>query len=164
MHFFRARDAAIEALDTCERVMGPAGTPLSLARLLPESVRDALDAAQRAASTFVTLVHDSRYHASGLQFCRELAAADHANALKQLVVRDGRVLRLSGNEVICGMAFDGRPAGGEAEAQDGDEATAGLADRIRLPSEISFRMRNLFLLDLDLQSKLGDWLAADPTR
>jgi hypothetical protein len=159
--FFRARDAAIGVLDACERAMGPAGAPLSLVKPLPETARVALDAARAAAAVFLELAEGSSYHASGLQFCRELSGHEHRAVLKQLVGRDGRVLRMSGNEVVPGMAFDGGPPSEEVEAQDGDEATADFAQRVRLPAGVSFRMRNLLLLDLDLQARLSDWLAME---
>lgn len=159
--FFRARDAAIGALDACERAMGPAGVPLSLVKSLPETARDALDVARAAAHAFLELAEGSSYHSSGLQFCRELSGHEHRAVLTQLVGRDGRVLRMSGNEVVPGMAFDGGPPSEEVEAQDGDEATADFAQRIRLPAGVSFRIRNLLLLDLDLQAKLGDWFAME---
>lgn len=159
--FFRARDAAIGVLDACERVMGPAGAPLSPVEPLPETARDALDAARAAAAAFLELAEGSNYHASGLQFCRELSGHERPTVLKQLVARDGRVLRLSGNEIVPGMAFDGGPQAAEADAQDGDEATADFAHRVRLPAGTSSRMRNLLLLDLDLQAKMGDWLVTE---
>ena len=157
--FFRARAAALATLDACERVMGPAGTPLTLHEPLPASVHACLKEAQTAASAFLAVAEGGKYHLSGFQLCVELASLESAEVLRRLVARDGRVLRLSGNEAIPAMAFDGGTAADEADAPYGDEATAELADRIRLPAGISSRMRNLFLLDLDLDGRLGDWLA-----
>jgi len=163
--FFAARDAALAVLDACEHFMGPGGEPLSLKAPLPESVLEALDRARGTAADFLAKAQGQSYHASGMTFCHELAGRDGPTTLKLLVGRDGRVLRLSGNDIMSGMAFDGGPPSVEAqataEAQDGDEATAALASRARLPANISFRMRNLLLLDLDLQKRLGAWLAAE---
>lgn len=159
--FFRARDAAIGVLNACERAMGPAGSPLSLITQVPDTVCGALDAARAAADAFLNLAQGGSYHPSGIQFCRELSGEDHRTVLKHLVVRDTRVLRLSGNEVVPGMAFDGGPPPQDVEPQDGDEATADLAQRARLPDGVSFRLRNLLLLDLDLQESLGAWLIGE---
>jgi hypothetical protein len=155
--FFRARDAAMAVLDACEQFMGPVGTSLSLSGPLPQNVRAALDAAHVAATHFLRAARDRTYHSTGVGFCRELASSEPSEVLARLVVRDGRVLRLSGREIVPGMAFEGT-AEGTPEEQDGDEATAAMSDRVKLPKGMSFRMRNLFLLDLDLQEQLGDWL------
>jgi hypothetical protein len=160
--FFRARDAALAVLDACERTMGPAGYPLPLLAPLPDPVRRALEVAQAAATQFLALAPAGHYNAAGLQFCREMAGAEHSQVLVRLAARDGRVLRLSGSEIVPGMAFDGG-AGTEQEEQDGGEATAELSGRIRLPAGMSFRMRNLFLLELDLEARLGHWLAEEET-
>lgn len=157
--FFRARAAAIAALDACERLMGPAGARLTLRAPLPTSVQASLEEAKAAAMTFLASAEGGKYHPSGVQLCVELSGLAPPEALRRLVARDGRVLRLSGDEAIPGTAFEGGPPAGEADPLDGDQATAELADRIRLPAGISFRMRNLFLLDLDLQGRLGSWLA-----
>lgn len=158
--FFGARDAAMAVLDACERCMGPAGHPLSLVAALPQPVCVALDAAHNSAAEFLALAEGAGYHPGGLQFCRELLARERTQVLIRLVARDGRVLRLSGGNIVPAMAFDGTAAV-EVEEQDGGEATADFTDRIRLPAGMSFRMRNLFLLELDLDARLGDWLAQE---
>lgn len=158
--FFGARDAAMAVLDSCERIMGPAAHPLSLLASLPEPVCIALDAARTAATDFLAVAVGANYHPSGVQFCRELLASERTQALLRLVARDGRVLRLNGHDIVPGMAFDGGAAV-EIEDQDGDEATADFSDRIRLPAGMSFRIRNLYLLELDLEARLGHWLAEE---
>ena len=60
-------------------------------------------------------------------------------------------VNLPGNSSLPERLLEGR----------GDEATADLSDRIQLPAGMSFRMRNLFLLELDLQARLGNWLAEE---
>lgn len=164
--FFNARAAAIAVLDACERLMGPTGTPLVLRGPLPDSIKSSLETAQVAATAFLSLAEGGRYHPSGVQMCVELSSLASAEALRRLVARDGRVLRLSGDEAIPGVAFDGG-AGTPDESEDGVQndgsSSPELADRIRLPAGISFRMRNLFLLDLDLQGDLDAWLGESTT-
>lgn len=156
--FFRSRDAALAVLDACEQFMGPGGASLSLAEPLPDKVRAAMDAARVAATHFLAVAEGRDYHSAGVQFCRELTLSEPSERLARLVARDGRVVRLSGKEIVPGMVFQGA-ASGDPEEQDGDEATSALSDRIPLPTDMSFRMRNLFLLQLDLEHQLGDWLA-----
>lgn len=159
--FFRTRDAALGVLDACEGFMGPAGVPLLAADPLPDTIRNAMDTARASAISFLSLADAGSYHAAGIQFCQEISEGAKSTVLKRLVARDGRVLRLSGNEVVPGMAFNGGPPAMDAETQEGDDATADFANRIRLPIGISFRMRNLWLLDLDLHADLGKWLASE---
>ena len=154
--FFRAREAAIDVLHACERAMGPAAAPLSLARQFPASVRDALASARIAAEAFLTLAEGNAYDPSGVQFCRELVSGREVDALRCLVARDGRVLRLSGSDIVDGMAFigvveqesDGEPSEGEVTVADG-----------LLPPHLSGRLRNMMLLDLDMAHQLSAWLA-----
>jgi hypothetical protein len=160
--FFDARDAALAVLDACERSMGPAGHRLSLLAHLPEPVCTAVDSARDAAAEFLALAEGANYGPSGLQFCRELLAPDRMQVLSRLVARDGRVLRLSGSDIVPGLAFDGG-ASVDVEKQDDDDTTPDLSDRIRLPSGISFRILNLFLLEMDLQARLDHWLADEAT-
>ena len=155
--FFDARDAALAVLDACERSMGPAGHPLPLLAHLPESVVTAIDSARDVAAEFLALAGDADYVPTGLQFCRELLVPDRTQVLLRLVARDGRVLRLSGSDIVPGMAFDGGVSL-ETEMQYDEDATPDLSDRIRLPAGISFRIRNLFLLEMDLQARLDHWL------
>jgi hypothetical protein len=80
--------------------------------------------------------------------------------LEKLLLREGHVLQLRGRDIVPGVAFRGSQAGqsGTARSPEEDGAEAEVAQVIPLPVGISHRVRNLFLLNLDLCSELGAWL------
>jgi hypothetical protein len=156
--FFRARDAAIDVLDRTEQFMGPAGVPLPLDAPLPESVRSALASAREICAAFLVHAKGRKYEESGLGFCRDMLEQEDYLTLKKLVARDGRVLRIDGNVILPAMGFQGGAPESASDAQSGEEATVALTDGARLPAGVSFRLRNLMLLDLDLHGNLGSWL------
>jgi hypothetical protein len=69
-------------------------------------------------------------------------------------------LQLRGRDIVPGVAFRGSPISpsGAARSPEEDGAEEEVAQVIPLPAGISHRVRNLFLLNLDLCSKLGKWL------
>jgi hypothetical protein len=77
-----------------------------------------------------------------------------------LLAREGRVLRQCGRDILPGVAFRGfqvdTPESARSPEEDGAEAT--VEKTIPLPEGISYRIRNLFLLNIDLHGELSDWL------
>ena len=71
------------------------------------------------------------------------------------------MLRLGDDLVIPGSGFS-RQASDEVAADDGQGAGAQNADRVPVPDGISGRIRNLYLLDLDLQGRLDVFLQPPP--
>lgn len=65
------------------------------------------------------------------------------------------MLRLIGDEIKPGAAFRGSIT--EVSANDEDQETPKAGD-IALPKGISYRVRNLYLLNLDLHGELDEWL------
>jgi hypothetical protein len=67
---------------------------------------------------------------------------------------------MRGRDIVPGVAFRGSQASqsGTARSPEEDGAEAEVAQVIPLPEGISHRVRNLFLLNLDLRSELGAWL------
>ena len=90
-------------------------------------------------------------------FCRECIEANPAAIIRSIVKRDDRVLRLVGNDVLPGAAFSLQP---QAEASDAESEGPGVenADRVPVPTGISGRIRNLYLLQLDLEGQLEAFL------
>jgi len=88
-------------------------------------------------------------------FCRE--CIDEIHLIENLVKRDDRVLRLSTNAVVPGPAFKGTPIF-NSEDDENEEEGANIKSRIGLPDRISDRVRNMFLINLDLQANLDKWL------
>jgi len=157
---FATRDAAIELLDALERhIACMPKERWSLHDAVPPPLQSAQASLNQSATAFLQLQHpDPEANA----FCRECAQGSAAQMLGRLVERDGRVLRRVGDEVRPGSAFRRQtPAISHDEAADlGD--TPGLQDPsgLQWPSDISFRIRNLHLLNLDLHGELDEWLAA----
>lgn len=91
-------------------------------------------------------------------FCRECEGDEPVNILRALVYRDGHVLRLVGDQIKPGPAFRGSIT--QVSADDEDQETPQ-AVGIPLPEGISYRVRNLYLLNLDMNGKLDEWLNPD---
>jgi hypothetical protein len=93
-------------------------------------------------------------------FCGQCAERVDALLLEKLLLREGHVLQLRGRDIVPGVAFRGSQASqsGTARSPEEDGAEAEVAQVIPLPEGISHRVRNLFLLNLDLRSELDAWL------
>ncbi|KXU92096.1 hypothetical protein CR51_31160 [Caballeronia megalochromosomata] len=154
--FFLARDAALEALDAIEAHIGNSGGAqrFVLGDALPERVANRLDALQAAARRFI----DERHHdADANEFCQQCAESDRTERLAAIVTRDERVLRLRSREIVPGPAFRGAMT--PASAADPDEPVPYSHAQGTWPEGISYRIRNLFLLNADLRGELDQWLA-----
>ncbi len=164
--FFAARDATLDLLDRTEAWIGNTQPALSLASPLPAVLVQAIEKARHRCRDFLAAKHDPTEGALASTFCRALSVADDAAVLREAVSRDGRVLRLRGDDaVVPGSAFQGsggRPGSeGESDAS-ADEAGATLVFDARSPwpRNASPRLHRLFQMNLDLRGELGDWLAA----
>ncbi|NHN89111.1 hypothetical protein [Acetobacter conturbans] len=157
--FFAARDAAIDVLNAIEAQMAPLAAPKLAAdaayTLSPVQMR--LGTLREAAQRFLDEDKDPTEGRMATIFCRECTEGDSAAIIRNLVRRDDRVLRLVGNDVLPGGAFSRQP---EAEISDdeGEGPDADNAGRVPVPAGISSRVRNLYLLDLDLEGRLADFL------
>lgn len=152
--FFEAREAAIATLDAAEVNIGNQSTGqfLSLKIQVPDSLAQPLEKLKFAATKyldFASVDEDAK------TFCRECVRDEPASILRALVSRDGHVLRLIGDEIKPGAAFRGSLT--EVSANDEDQETPKDGD-ISLPEGISYRMRNLYLLNLDMHGELDEWL------
>lgn len=162
--FFAARDAAIGVLNAIEAQMAPLAAPklttddahkLSRVQMQLESLR-------KAAQRFLDEDKDPIPGRMAMTFCRECIEADPAAIIRNLVKRDDRVLRLVGNDVLPGAAFSVQPQA-ESSDEDAEGPGADSAGRVPVPADISGRIRNLYLLDLDLQGRLGEFLNPSTT-
>ena len=157
---FEAREAAIAVLDATESHIGnqTSGQSCSLKAQVPEEINPALEELKSAANKYLAFRHAEE---ESNIFCRECVIDDPSSILKSLVKRDGHVLRLVGDEVKPGSAFRGSAiSAGQVGADDEDQETPG-AGNISLPEGISYRVRNLFLLNLDMRGELDGWLNQD---
>lgn len=161
--FFRARDAALDMLEAVEAHLSQMKMRgLELGPTLPERIGQAVSTLRAAAQAYVDFGHDPIADGSATAFCRDCLFSDPAETLRALVRRDGRVLRLVGDLVLPGAAFrdvvDSPGASAdEARIIDGSESTeeTGITTEIAWPENMSFRMANLFLLNLDLNGGLS---------
>lgn len=155
--FSAVRDASISVLDAMEvELAAKAGKcAFDLARgTLPATVVDRLDALREMADNYLAMCHEQQEAAKFCQECR----GKGRDVLRTLISRDGSVLRLAGNEIVPGAAFS-HAAEITGSAQGGLDApqTSALA----LPKNISYRVGNLYMLNLDMAGQLDSWLASE---
>ncbi len=152
--FFEAREAAIATLDAAEAHIGSqtVAQSCSLRARIPEALKPAIDKLKAAAREYLAFKHADE---EANKFCRECVTTDPSSILRTLVDRDGYVLRLVGDEIKPGPAFRGsiRQVGADNEGQETPQASG-----IPLPEGISYRVRNLYLLNLDMHGELDEWL------
>lgn len=157
--FFKARDAAIEVLNAIEAAMAPLAVPKLTAdaahKLSP--VQTTLKELRKAAKKFLNESDDPTEGHMATIFCRECTEEDSSAIIRYLVQRDDRVLRMVGNDILPGAAFSVQPQAETSDEED-EGPGAGNVGRIPTPDGISERIRNLYLLNLDLQEQLGNFL------
>jgi hypothetical protein len=159
--FLAARDAAISLLDQIESHIGnTADQRLSLDATLSETVANKIKSLREHGQAFLDDNYDPSPVKAATMFCRECTEQVDTRLLEKLVFREGHVLRQRGRDIVPGVAFRGIQVSPSEAARSPEEdgAEAEVAQVIPLPEGISHRVRNLFLLNLDLSSELGKWL------
>lgn len=153
---FRTRDAAIAVLDAMEAHIGNITNcqKHDLKTVIPEALATPLDELKKAAEAYLDT---KRADVHAIDFCRECAQDNASAVLRSLVARDGHVLRLDGEVIKPGPAFRGSAAPKSDDEADAEDTPNGKKN-IPLPEGISYRMRNLYLLNLDLHGELDQWL------
>ncbi|MRD49744.1 hypothetical protein GHT07_20950 [Caenimonas koreensis DSM 17982] len=158
---FAARDAALALLDLLELSVATAGRETWRIGNVSPAANAAIEQLRDRSRGFLELKHGDP---DAELFCRSCAQASDAAVIAFLVDRDGRVLRRRGDEIYPGFAFrrrteaaDPTPAAEEPDAQAGPTPEAGSA--LQWPAQISHRIHNIFLLNVDLHGQLSDWLA-----
>ena len=152
--FFAARDAAQDLLNKLEVHIGDRGNRFLIGSSLPQQLREPFSDLQFNARAFLELQHEDK---EATTFCREVISADD-NVLRQLVARDGRILRLVGDHVCAGQAFEAADAEASASGATYDQEDSAPADNFGWPPDISHRVRNLWWLSLDIERNLNAWL------
>jgi hypothetical protein len=162
--FFATRAAAIALLDRIEEhIAHLADQRMSLDAKLPEPVTEELGSLRVRARAFLDLNHDPSPSCSATAFCRECVEPHDARLVEKLLAREGRVLRLRDRDIVPGISFRGSPAAQTEPARSVEDAGGGAeaGSDLQLPEFISHRVRNLFLLNLDLHSELTKWLGGE---
>lgn len=146
--FFEARDRALEVLNVVESEIGSKGKrKLELIDgNISNDVRTAIIKSRLAAGKYLNFKHKN---IDALSFCTELVHAEDLKVIDSLVARDGNVLQLLEKTVIPAAAF----SGDKYEVPDVDN----VAERF-WPLGISFRIKNLFLLNADLHGNLETYI------
>ncbi len=129
--FFLMRDAALEVLDALERhIKGLSDQKYTLGEFIEEPVKQALDSLNKKAEDFLKLanegVDDIEPAREFARHCRESAP----EVLHHLVERDGRVLRLQGNDILLGAASGAPPNPEEIASSEGDDWPPGISERV----------------------------------
>lgn len=155
--FFQARDAAIDVLNATEYYIGNSSQNacLRLGEALPNQLDSVFKNLKTAANQYLELDH---YDNGAKIFCNECVKENPAEVLRFLVSRDQIVLRMKGDEVRPGPAFTGIDHPVDQD-QDQDGIEIPKSKEIPLPKGISYRVRNLYLLNLDMLGKLDQWLS-----
>jgi hypothetical protein len=159
--FFATRDAAIALLDQIESHIGiAADRRMSLDATIPESVADKIMSLREHAETFLDDNYDPSPGSNATIFCRDCMEQVDTRLLEKLVLREGHVLQQRGRDILPGVAFREIEVSQSrvARSPEEDGVEDEVAQVIPLPEGISHRVRNLFLLNLDLRNELDTWL------
>lgn len=160
--FFATRSAAIELLNGLEAQLARLAEPRrSVADLLENVPEGHIKALRQAAQRFLEEDNDPTEGRLASRFCGECNAEDPKAIIRHLVGRDDRVLRVVDDMVIPGSGFS-RQASDDVAVDDGQGAGVQNTERVPVPDGISDRIRNLYLLELDLQGRLDTFLQPPP--
>lgn len=157
--FFKARQAALTALNAAEAYIANQadGKSFSLQHPVPEAITEPLEIIKTTAAAYLS--EFSELNQDVKDFCTECARNDLPSILRDLVKRDGRVLCLVGDDIKPGPAFSGKAL----EEHGKEEDSQSIENRL-FPADISYRIKNLYLLNLDMQDDLGKWLGNHSNR
>ncbi len=154
--FFGARAAALGVLDLVEALLRDRSEPrCALSEASGGPLAAPLARLALRAQAFLDEGRDPSPERCATAFCKRCTQAG-PRALGALVALDGRGLRLAGEEVVPGPAFQWQGPGAElllAPAQ-GDHQ----GKRLPLPAGTSGRVGGLYSLHLDLEGRLDSWL------
>jgi|GEM_PF-276064 len=171
--FFIARDAAILLLDQIEEIMGSSSDRrLRLSDSLPPIVSERCRTLRLAAADFLSQAADPTPNPEANKFCRECSEpSTDTDVLRNLIAREGRVLQLKGNDIVPGSAFAGKKMSdpemfgakmtdiGRSDEEGGTETPPPVG--AHWPPGISHRIKNLFLMNIDLKGDLDSWLTGN---
>ncbi len=162
--FFAARDAAIKLLDEIEFYIGNAADQRMAIDAAPPAIAvEGLASLRERARMFLEHGYDPSPAGEATAFCSECAEQADARVLESLLFREGHVLQQRGRYVVPGVAFRGNQTGasGNARSQEEEGVESEIEQTVPLPDGISYRVRNLFLMNLDLRGQLGSWLKGE---
>lgn len=162
--FFAMQADAYKVLDAVEVVLAAGqGKPLSLELALAPGVLQAVEALRSGAARYLAHGFLDLAGTGANAFAHACASTTDLHIVKELLERDERVLRLREGMVVPGPAFDyGRRTDGMSQDDPDMPAAPESMGEFPLPGGASYRLRNLYLLNLDLTGQLDNWLG-NPT-
>lgn len=146
--FFQLRDSALSLLDLIEVHFG-SERRLELTGHIVDQCSAMLTTLRGAAKNYLDLGHPD---ALARAFANDCAQDDSRSVIRALVRRDGVVLKLIGGDIGCGPAFTGGTL--VPSDEDVDATVANEPTQPGWPPGISFRVGNLYRLNLDLHGEL----------
>ena len=157
--FFALQAAAYAVLETIEALLAQL-TPHEIApsSLTQAPVRTTLDDLRRAAAAYLEHGYVDKAGTGAGTFARSCNDTSDARLIEKLVSLDERVLRMREGRIVPGAAFsaDARLANSEAQEEEGLPVKAPV-----VPAGVSYRINNLYLLNLDLNGVLDAALASE---
>lgn len=152
--FFALQKRAFAVLDAVEVALAAhADRALALDDAMGASVRAAIAPLRRQAKAFLEHAFVDLAQTGANVFAHECADPSERRVVERLLMRDERVLRLRDGVVLPGQAFD--PS---SIALSGEDEARPVAPALPLPSDVSYRIHNLYLFNLDLRGELDAWL------
>ncbi|WP_374583589.1 hypothetical protein [Pseudoduganella sp.] len=157
--FFALQAAAYALLETIEALLAQL-TPHEIApsSLTQAPVHSALENLRNAAAAYLEHGYEDKAGTGAGTFAGACTDTSDARLIEKLVSLDERVLRMRDGRIVPGAAFsaDARLANREAAEEEGLPAKAPL-----VPAGVSYRINNLYLLNLDLNGVLDAALASE---
>jgi hypothetical protein len=148
-HFFMLRDNVMNLLDAIETEVANSKTGnLKLNKGVPKSLSKALLKVKTAADNFVSLNHDPSPDKLATYLSNECLQSTDAMIISSMVERDNLVLKVRDKTIVKGPAF-----GGVQQELNEEKEVDGL-----FPKGVSYRLWNLYVLNLDLNNQLDTWL------
>lgn len=158
--FFALQAQAYEVLHEVEiELASQEGRSMPLNDAQTVAVRDSVRELRAKAEQYVSHKFADFENTGANRFAQECVDPSDSHVLERLLLRDERVLRLREGAVLPGQAFD--PHAQKAIVDSPAEEAGGGVERaqeIALPPTISRRVRNLYLLNLDIHGELDEWL------
>jgi hypothetical protein len=152
--FFAARAAAIDLLIKIEEhIASTSGKSISVKDATP--VKGELAALRKQSRAFLASGYAAQPDA--MRFCEESNDPSNEIVLRKMVERDGRVLRLNGDEIELSPGFRGqKPSTDNSERNtEDDDAERESSLQLPFPEYMSPRISNLYYLNLDLRGQLS---------
>lgn len=148
-YFFTLRDRVMQLLDTVEtEVENGTSGKLAINGTFSVNVNSALSNVKSAADTFLSAQHDPSPEKLATSLAKECLQTSNAQILSSLIERDNVVLKVRDGSIVKGPAFSGAQA-------DIDEASQ---EESLFPTGVSYRLWNLYVLNLDFNGQLDLWL------